>query len=62
MSDEQVNFAVLLYMEAQVSAKALAARFGVSSKTVLRRLKERRVPLRDSAAQRHSDRIFGRHD
>ena len=62
MTDVDVNLAVLLYMEAQVSAKSLAARFGVSDQTIRRRLKERLVPMRDSVAQRHSDQVFGRYD
>ncbi len=62
MTEEDVNVAVLLYIDAQVSMKMLAARFGVSPHTIRRRLKARRVPLRASAEQRHSDEVFGRHD
>lgn len=62
MTELELNRAVLLYVEAQLSAKTLAARFGVSPNTMLRKLRRRGVPTRDKATQRHADQVFGRYD
>jgi len=62
MTDLELNKAALLYVKAQLSAKALAARFGVSANTVVRRLRARGIPIRDKVAQRYSDKALGRYD
>jgi len=62
MTELELNQAVFLYRYVQLSAKALAKRFGVSAHTMLRRLRSRRVPIRDKASQRRSDKFFGRYD
>ena len=62
MTELELNEAVFLYCKLQLSAKALAARFGVSASTMLQRLRARRVPIRDKASQRYSDKVFGRYD
>jgi 5-methylcytosine-specific restriction endonuclease McrA len=62
MTEFEVNRTVLLYCEVQLSAKELAKRFGVSAKTIVRRLRARGVPIRDKVAQRYSDKVFDRYD
>lgn len=57
-----LNRIVEEYLLVQKSAKSLASSYGTSPQTVLRSLRRRRVPIRNKAEQRRSDKIFGRHD